>query len=96
MLYAKPLQGVLIPPCDTLVNGDGSLTSNGTHAMECIRNGIALAGGATFLLHLPLNLVLKGLSKLAVPSGCSGIVDMSQFDLLSHIGSLSSILEFLS
>ena len=92
----QTLQRVPIPPCDTLVNDDGSLASNGTHAMECIRNRIALVGGATFLLHLPLPLVRQGLSMLATPTGCNGIVDMSKFDLLSHIGSLSSILNFLS
>jgi hypothetical protein len=92
----QTLQPVLIQGCGTLVYSDGSLTPNGTHAMECIRNGILLGTGATFLLgptNLPL--ILKGLSMLSAPTGCNGIVDMSKFDLLSHIGSLSSLLNFL-
>ncbi|MGC1932363.1 MAG: hypothetical protein WA667_25610 [Candidatus Nitrosopolaris sp.] len=33
----QTLQQVIIPRWDTLVNSDGSLTANGTHAMHCIR-----------------------------------------------------------
>ena len=57
------LQPVLVNSCDTLVNSDGSLTSDGTHAMHCIRNGILLGTGAS-LIGVPLPLVLKGLSVL--------------------------------
>ncbi|MFL6377350.1 MAG: hypothetical protein ACJ72R_07810 [Nitrososphaeraceae archaeon] len=52
------LQPVLVQSCSTLVNSDGSLTSDGTHAMYCIRNGILLGGGAA-LIGLPLSVILK-------------------------------------
>jgi hypothetical protein len=89
----QTVQPVLIQSCSTLVNGDGSLTTDGTHAMNCIKNGVLLGGGAT-LLGLPLPLVLKGLSILSAPTGCDGIVDMSAFNLL-NIGSISSLLNSL-
>jgi hypothetical protein len=88
------LHPVLVESCDTLVNPDGSLTSDGTHAMHCIRNGILLGTGAS-LLGVPLPLVLKGLSVLAAPSGCGGVVEMSGFNVLGNIGSLRSLLNIL-
>jgi len=88
------LQPVLIPSCSTLVNSDGSLTESGTHAMHCIRNGIVLGGGAA-LYGVPLSIVLKGLSMLAAPTGCDGIVNMKAFDQLGDIGSLSSLTSIL-
>jgi hypothetical protein len=77
-----------------LVNTDGSLTSDGTHAMHCIRNGIALGDGAA-LIGVPLSIILKGLSMLAAPTGCDGIVNMKAFDQLGDIGSLSSLTSLL-
>jgi hypothetical protein len=90
----QSVQPVLIQSCDTLVNGDGSLTTDGTHAMGCIKNGILLGGGAS-LLGIPLPIVLRGLSILAAPTGCDGIVDMSAFNSLGNIGSISSLLNSL-
>jgi Bacterial Ig domain len=89
------IQPVLIPSCSTLVNSDGSLTADGTHAMHCIRNGILLDGGAAALTNLPLPIILKGLSMLAAPTGCDGIVNMKAFDQLGNIGSLSSLTSLL-
>jgi hypothetical protein len=88
------LQPVLFQSCATLVNSDGSLTSEGTRAMHCIRNGILLGGGAA-LFGLPLSVILKGLSMLAAPTGCDGIVNMKAFDQLGDIGSLSSLRSLL-
>jgi hypothetical protein len=90
----QTLQPVLIPQCNILVYSDGSLTPDGTHAMHCIRNGLLLGTGAS-LLGLPLPLVLKGLSILAPPTGCDGIVDMNGFNLLGNLGSLNSLLNLL-
>ena len=87
------IQPVLIPQCSTLLNSDRSLTESGTHAMHCIRNGILLGGGATVLTHLPLSIILKGLSMLAAPTGCDGIVDMKAFDQLGDIGSNVSMVD---
>ena len=89
----QTVQPVLVQSCSTLVNSDGSLTSDGTHAMNCIKNGVLLGGGAS-LIGVPLPLVLKGLSILSAPTGCDGIVDMSAFNLL-NIGSISSLLNSL-
>lgn len=89
------LQPVLVNSCDTLVNPDGSLTFDGTHAMHCIRNGILLGTGAS-LFGVPLPLVLKGLSILAAaPTGCGEVVQMSGFSLLNNIGSLHSLVNLL-
>ena len=88
------LQPVLVGSCDTLVNSDGSLTSDGTHSMHCIRNGILLGTGAS-LVGVPLPWVLKGLSILAAPTGCGDVVQMSGFKLLGNIGSLHSLVNLL-
>ena len=90
----QTVQPVLLQSCDTLVNPDGSLTSAGTSALGCIRNRIVLDGGAT-LLGVPLHVVLAGLSILAAPTSCGGIVDMSGFNRLSNIGSIGSLLSQL-
>ena len=62
--------------------------------MHCTRNGILLGGGAAALTHLPLP-IIKGLSMLAAPTGCDGIVNMKAFDQLGNIGSLSSLTSLL-
>jgi hypothetical protein len=90
----QTLQPVLVQSCNLLVSADGTLTPQGTHALGCIKNGVLLGGGAS-LLGLPLPLVLKGLSILAAPTGCDGIVDMSAFNQLSNIGSIGSLLHLL-
>ena len=71
------------------------MTESGTHAMHCIRNGIILGGGAAALTSLPLSLILNGLSMLAAPTGCDGIVNMKAFDQLGSIGSLSALTNLL-
>jgi Big-like domain-containing protein len=88
------LQPVLIQPCSTLVSADGSLTSEGTHALNCIKNGILLGGGAA-VVGVPLPIILKGLSILAAPTGCGDVVNMKGFEQLGDIGSLSSITSLL-
>jgi hypothetical protein len=50
--------------------------------MHCIRNGILLGGVAAALTNLPLSIILKGLSVLAAPTVCDGIVNMKAFDQL--------------
>ncbi|HJT47949.1 MAG TPA: Ig-like domain-containing protein [Nitrososphaeraceae archaeon] len=88
------LQPVLIQQCSTLVSTDGSLTSEGTHALNCIKNGILLGGGAA-VVGVPLPIILKGLSILAAPTGCGDVVNMKGFEQLGDIGSLSSITSLL-
>ena len=38
------VRNALYNSCDTYVNSDGSLSARGLHAVECIRNGLILAG----------------------------------------------------
>jgi phosphopantetheine adenylyltransferase len=88
------LQPVLVQSCGTLINSDGTLTSEGTHALHCIKNGILLGGGAA-LFGLPLPIILKGLSILAAPTGCGDVVNMNGFSQLGEIGPLSSLTSLL-
>jgi hypothetical protein len=39
------IQQVLHQPCESYVNSDGTLTSEGERAVKCITNGAVLAGG---------------------------------------------------
>jgi hypothetical protein len=70
-------QAYLLQSCSSLVTPDGSLTSPGNTAVECITNGAiitALAGK----FNLPVD-ALKGLlGALATPTGCGGIVNLEQ------------------
>jgi hypothetical protein len=70
-------QTVLQQQCSSLVNPNGSLTSQGDTAVECIRNGLAAA------IVAQQNGVGQGLTKgalsfLAPLTGCGGIVDINQ------------------
>lgn len=95
------IQPALYPSCDTLVNSDGTLTPEGQHAADCIKNGALLAGGAmaagsTYGVPVAPSLIAKGLSILATPTGCGGIVKMDQINnvvnALGGIGTLSHLL----
>jgi hypothetical protein len=88
------VQPMLGQSCSALVNSDGSLTSEGTHSLHCIKNGILLGGGAA-LFGLPLPIILKGLSILVAPTGCGNVVNMNGFSQLGNIGSLSSLTSLL-
>jgi len=59
----------------------------------CIRNGIALAGGGTLLLSLPLPLVVAALQILEEPTGCDGIVE---WGLIGEVGGLKGIINRLT
>ena len=75
MTIPKHPNAALYSSCDTLVNSDGTLPAEGQHALGCIRNGAMLAGGGG-LLGAPVPLISKGLSLLAAPTGCGGIIKM--------------------
>jgi hypothetical protein len=47
------IQSILEEACDQLVNTDGSFTTDGQRAHDCVQNGILLGGGA-LALGLPL------------------------------------------
>jgi len=40
------IQSILVESCGQLVDSDGSFTSDGQRAHDCIQNGILLGGGA--------------------------------------------------
>jgi hypothetical protein len=88
-------QPVLVQSCHILVNNDGSLTSQGNHALHCVKSAIMLGGDASSWVGVPLSAVLNGLSMLAPPKGCDGIVNMSGFSQLGNIGSLNSVIHLL-
>jgi hypothetical protein len=87
------IQSILVESCDQLVNSDGSFTSDGQRAHDCIQNGILLGTGAFFLLGgnpgtLPL--IISGLKTLSSQTGCDNIVNWdslnsSQLSLLMNI-----------
>jgi hypothetical protein len=87
------LQIALVSSCNDLVNSDNTLTNEGERAVGCIRNGIFLAGGGSFLLHLPLPLIVGALQALSEPTGCDGIV---QWGLIGSVGDLRSIINLLT
>jgi hypothetical protein len=87
------LQAALVSSCDVLVNPDNTLTAEGERAVGCIRNGIALAGGGSLLLSLPLPLVITALQILEEPTGCGGIVE---WGLIGEVGDLRGIINRLA
>lgn len=87
------IQSILVESCSQLVNTDGSLTSDGQRAHDCIQNGILLGGGALVLFGgnagtLPL--IIGGLKTLSSQTGCDNIVNWDslnpdQLNLLTQI-----------
>ena len=88
------VQIILVQPCNQLVNSDGTLTSDGQHAMECIRNGAFLAvGGQAF--SVPLTTAVKILTTIAPSLGCGNVVDFQGADQLGNLGILQTIIHAL-
>ena len=87
------IQPILVESCSQLVNTDGSFTSDGQRAHDCIQNGILLGGGALVLFGgnagtLPL--IIGGLKTLSSQTGCDNIVNWDslnsdQLNLLTQI-----------
>jgi hypothetical protein len=95
MSICTTLQPALYSSCDTLVDTDGTLTAEGQRALGCIKNGAMLAGGAG-LLGVPLPLIGKGLSLLAAPTGCGGIVKMDEIsNVVSSMGGIGVLSHLL-
>jgi hypothetical protein len=70
-------QQYLVKPCDSLINPDGSLTSDGGRAVGCIWNG-AVAAAVANHFNIPLDTIRSLLGGLASLTGCSGIVNLDQ------------------
>ena len=85
-----PSQAYLLQPCNSLISPDGTLTSSGNTAVNCITNGAILTalGGA---FNLPVDSIKGILGALATPTGCSGIVDL---DLISKSPDIQRLVQF--
>jgi hypothetical protein len=79
----------LTSSCDTLVNPDNTLTSQGMHVRDCIQGG-ALLAGAALLLGTPPTTIVSILPTVAQLSGCGDVVDFSKLNLgqLQGLGSI--------
>lgn len=85
------LQPVLLQSCTELVNSDGTFTSEGQLANDCIRNGIVLATGGIFVSQLPVPVISAALKTLPIQTGCGGIVN---WDSIDQVSNLSGVLPF--
>jgi hypothetical protein len=79
----------LTSSCDTLVNPDNTLTSQGMHVRDCIQGGTLLAGAA-LLLGTPPTTIVSVLPTVAQLGGCGDVVDFSKLNLgqLQGLGSI--------
>jgi hypothetical protein len=79
----------LTSSCNTLVNPDNTLTSQGMHVRDCIQGG-ALLAGAALLLGTPPTTIVSVLPTVAQLSGCGDVVDFSKLNLgqLQGLGSI--------
>ncbi len=79
----------LTSSCDTLVNPDNTLTSQGIHVRDCIQGG-ALLAGAALLLGTPPTTIVSVLPTVAQLGRCGDVVDFSKISLaqLQGLGSI--------
>jgi len=79
----------LTSSCDTLVNPDNTLTSQGMHVRDCIQGGALLAGGA-LLIGTPPTTIVSILPTIAQLGGCGDAVDFSKLSIgqLQGLGSV--------
>jgi hypothetical protein len=89
------LTPILVSPCYQLVNRDNSLTYEGERARVCIQNGILLAGGAAYLLSLPLPLIIAALQTLSTMTGCDDIINWEPIDEVSNLKGIIRLLSQL-
>jgi len=79
----------LTSSCDTLVNPDNTLTSQGMHVRDCIQGG-ALLAGAALLIGTPPTTIVSVLPTIAQLGGCGDAVDFSKLSIgqLQGLGSV--------
>jgi hypothetical protein len=79
----------LISSCDTLVNSDNTLTSQGMHVRDCIQGG-ALLAGADLLVGTPPTTIVSVLPTVAQLGGCGDVVNFNILTLtqLKGLGSI--------
>jgi hypothetical protein len=68
------------------------VTVEGERVLGCIRNGLVLAGGGTFLLNLPppYNSSITGTFQ---PTGCRGVIEWSY---IGNVGDLRDVKDRLT
>jgi hypothetical protein len=69
------------------------VTVEGERVLGCIRNGLVLAGGGTFLLNLPPLLIIPILQALSEPTGCGGVIEWSY---IGNVGDLRDVKDRLT
>lgn len=84
---------IIIPPCNRLVTPNNVLTFEGERVWGCVRNGLLLAGGGTFLLNLPLPVVIGALRFLAEQTGCGDIIE---WNFAGSIDNLRGVIDTLT
>jgi hypothetical protein len=83
-------QSYLLESCDSLINPDGSLTTEGDRAVGCITNGAILTVLGT-QFNLPLDTIKGILGGLATPTGCGGMVNLDQIQTSPDVQRLVQI-----
>jgi hypothetical protein len=71
------VQFALYKQCNVLVNADGTLTSEGERAINCIKDGTVLFETGTDILHLPRDQILGALTLLGSLTECGNVVNFS-------------------
>lgn len=71
------VQFALYKQCNVLVNADGTLTSEGERAINCIKDGTVLFEAGTDILHLPCDQILGMLTLLDILTECGNVVKFS-------------------
>jgi hypothetical protein len=69
------------------------VTFEGERVLGCIRNGLVLAGGGTFLLNLPRLLIIPILQALSEPTGSGGVMEWSY---IGNVGDLREVKDRLT
>lgn len=77
MPICSQVQFALYRQCDVLVNADGTLTSEGERAINCIKDGTVLFDAGTDILHLPRDQILGALALLSILTECGNVVKFS-------------------
>jgi hypothetical protein len=84
-------QSYLNETCNSLINSDGSLTSQGDKTFSCIQTGIGIAAAANHYLGLSPSVIGPLLGLGASATGCGGIVDINKVQNIPMIQTLLQI-----
>lgn len=88
------IASALYYPCTTYLNPDGSLTTEGKRAFDCIKNGFILGLGGLAITEFNLPFVISSLGALAGFTGCGNVMHLDS--LGSTLGTIGKILSLKS